>query len=72
MEAPVEWIFVLGLTVGAHWENAHGRLVAIIGNILDDREAWATVGAIDEGIAIAPVGWIKEFAQAIITGSGVG
>jgi hypothetical protein len=49
----------------------HSGLVAIIGNILDDGETWTTVGAVDEGIAVAAIRGIKEFAQAVVTGGSI-
>ena len=61
MKAPVQRIIVLRLTCRAHGEDAHGGLVAVIGDILDYSEARATVGAVDERIAVAPVSGIKEF-----------
>ena len=55
MKTPIQRIIVLLLASGTHGKYAHSRLVAIVGNILDNREAWATVGTVDEGIMIAPV-----------------
>ncbi len=61
MEAPIEWILVLRLAGRAHWEDAHGRLITIIRDILNDRKARTTIGAVDERIAVAPIPGIEEF-----------
>src|SRR5579875_802582 len=62
VEAPVERVAVFSLAVGAHGKDAHCRLIAVIGNIQHDGEAWAAVSAVDERIAITSVGWGEEFA----------
>ena len=71
MEAPVERVVVLGLAGRAHGKDLHGCFFAVIGDILHDGEARAAVGAVDEGIAVAAVGGIKQFAQTVITGSSI-
>src|SRR5581483_7082819 len=68
MKASIERIFILRLAERAEWEVAHSGLVAVVGNILDNGEAWPTVGAVNEGIAIPSVSRIKEFVQAVTTG----
>src|SRR6266700_1905020 len=72
METAIERIFVLASAGGAHGKDTHGRLVPIIGHILNDSEARATVGAVNEGIVIASVGGIKQLLQAILAGAGIG
>jgi len=71
VEASVQRIFVFCLAGGAHGEDAHGGLVAIVGDVLDDREAGATVGAVDKGIMITSICGIKEFAKAVVAGGGI-
>jgi len=72
VEAPVERVAVFGLAVRAHGKDAHCRLIAVVGHVQHDGEAWAAVSAVDERIAITSVGWGEEFAQAIVAGAGIG
>ena len=60
MKAPVEGVIVFCLACRAHRKDAHSRLVPVIRHILDNRKTWATVGAIDKRIAIAPVRRVEE------------
>ena len=60
MKAPVERIVVFCLAGRAHGKDAHSRLVTVVGYILDNRKAWATVCAVDERIAVAPISGIEE------------
>src|SRR5947209_14997287 len=71
METSIRWIVVVCLAGGAHREDTHSRLVAVIGHILNNREARAAVGAVDERIAVTAVLRIKELMQAIITNGGI-
>ena len=71
MEAAVEGVVVFCLAGGAHGEDAHGGFVAIVGDIFDDGEAGATVGTVDEGILIASIRGIEEFAKAVFAGGGI-
>ena len=59
MKAAVKRIVVFSSAFRAHLKIRHGRLWAVIGNILDDRESRTAIGAIDEWVAITPVCWIK-------------
>ena len=59
MESPVFGIGVLMRAFRAHRELAHGRARAIVRQLVDDREAWAAVRAVDERIAITPVGRVE-------------
>ncbi|MCK7527005.1 MAG: hypothetical protein MZV64_60070 [Ignavibacteriales bacterium] len=45
---------------------------AVVGDVLDDGEARSAVGAVDEGIAVAPVVGVEEFAQAVVADGDVG
>src|ERR1017187_10389448 len=55
VETPIERVVVLLLAHWTEWESTHGRLTAIIGDILDDGEARTAIGAVDKRIAIASV-----------------
>ena len=68
MEAAVERVVVFCLASRAHGKDLHGCLFAIIRDILHDGEAGAAVGAVDEGVAIAPVGRVEQFAKAVVAG----
>ena len=72
MEAPVERVVVLGLALNAHPEARHGRLGAVVGNAHDDREARTAVGAVDERVAVAPVGRVEELRETRVAGRHVG
>ena len=72
VEAAVGGVVVLGLAVGAHFEARHRGLRAVVGDAAGDGVTRAAVGAVEEGIAVAAVGWSEQFAQAIGTGGGVG
>jgi hypothetical protein len=45
--------------------------VSVIRNFLDDRESWPAVGAVNEGIPVAPVSGVLELSQAVFAGSQV-
>ena len=72
VEAAVGRIVVLGLAGRAHFEARHRGLRAVVGNAARDGEARAAVGAVEEGIAVAAIVGIEQFAQAIGAGGGVG
>jgi len=56
----------------AHRERAHRGLRAVVGHALDDREARAAVGAVDERVAEAPVGRVAQLTRAVGTDRHVG
>ena len=72
VEAAVERVVVFGLALGAHPEARHRRLRAVVGDALDDREARAAVRAVDERVAVAPVGGVGELGQARVARGHVG
>ena len=72
VEATVERVFVFGPAGVAHDKGGHGGGGPVVGQGLDDAEAGAAVGAVDEGIAIAAVRGIKQLAQAVGAGGHVG
>ncbi len=65
MESAIRWVGVFALAVGAEWKTRHGCLRSVVGDVFDDGEAWAAVGAVDEGIVIAAVSRVEEFAQTV-------
>jgi hypothetical protein len=65
MKTPVEWIPILGLTLRTHGKLCHGSLGPVIGHILNDGKTRSAIGAVYEGIAIAPVTRIKDFPAAV-------
>src|SRR5215468_7000269 len=72
MKAPVRRIFIFCSTVITEGKIAHRGFRAIVGNVLNDRETWSTIGAVDKRIAKAPVGRIKQFSETIITSRNIG
>jgi len=63
MEAPIHRVVVLPLTLGTHPKAAHSSTWSIIGDVLYNREARPTVGAIGKRIAVAPVIGVKNLLQ---------
>jgi len=72
MKAPVKRIIVFTPAGRTHGEDAHRGLIAIIGDILNNREARPAVGAVDKRVVVAPVIRIEKFVQAIVTERGIG
>ena len=71
MEATVLGVLVLGGAASAHGERRHRGLLAVVREVLHDREAWTAVGAVDEGIAEPAIVWIEELANARVARGGV-
>jgi hypothetical protein len=67
METAVAGIIILLLTGRTHGEAGHGGFYPIVGDIMDDGETRAAVGAVDERIMKAAILGIKELIQAILT-----
>jgi hypothetical protein len=59
MKAAVRGIVIFRLTGRAHLERGHGGEGPVIRNVFDNGEPRATVRAVDEGIAIPPIPWVK-------------
>jgi len=72
MEAPIEGIIVFALAVRAHPEVTHGGFRTIVGDVLDDGKPGPTVGAVGEGIAIAPILEGEKLVPAILAGGDIG
>src|SRR5262249_51531821 len=65
MKATVRWIMVLAGTVLAHGKRRYGRDGAVIWYILDNGKPRPAVRTVRQGIAIAAIGWLEQFTQAI-------
>ena len=72
MKAPVAGIFIFRLAISAHHEGRHGGGRAVIGYVADDGVARAAMGAIGEGISVAPVRGIAKITPASVASAGVG
>jgi hypothetical protein len=72
MKATIEWIVKLHSAGSAQIELGHGCARTIKGSALNNCESRPAVGAIEKWIAIASIGRIKEFVQAIVTGADIG
>jgi hypothetical protein len=67
METPVGWIRILGLALRTHDKAAHRCVRTVIRNVLNDGEAGAAMGAIQEGVAEAAIAWIEQLDETLIT-----
>ncbi len=72
MEAPVERVGVFAPAVRAHLELAHGRVWPVVGNVEDDGEARAAVGAVGEGVQMTPVVGVEKLGKAGRASSEIG
>jgi hypothetical protein len=71
MEATIRWIMVLAGTVLTHGKRCHGRNGAVIWHVLDNGKPRPAVRTVGQGIAIAAIGWLAQFTQAIYARSHV-
>jgi hypothetical protein len=71
METPIGGVMEFARAIAAHLKMAHGRALAIVGNILDDGKSGTAIGAVDERIAIAPIRRIEKLFETIVTGRRV-
>ncbi len=72
VEAPVEGVSVFSGTVGAEREAGHRCQRPVVGDVADDGEARAAVGAVDKRVAVAAVGRVEQLAQAVVADGHVG
>jgi hypothetical protein len=72
VEAPVQRIGVFAQALRALGEWRHAGLCAVVGQGARQRVARPALRAVDEGIAVAPVGGIEQFGQAVVAGRRVG
>ena len=71
VEAAIARVLVLAPALRAHLERGHGRQGSVVGHTGHDREPGSAVGAVREGVPVAPVGGIEELGQAGVAGGGV-
>jgi hypothetical protein len=71
MESSVNRIFILLAADRAQGEGSHGRLVAIIRDVLDDGEPRPAESAVDEGIAVPEVAGREKLCPARIAGGHI-
>ncbi len=71
MKAPVGRVFVFRAAGRAQREAPHGGALPVVGQVLDDREARAAVGAVGEGVLVAPVPRVEELGAAVVAGRDV-
>ena len=64
MEAPVARVAVFGIAAGALGKGRHAGARPVVGQAAGDGVARAAVGAVDEGVAPAPVLRVEKFGQA--------
>ena len=69
---PIRRILVLRPARAAHLEPRHRRQRPVVGDAAHDREPRAAVGAVDERVAVAPVGRVEQLAQAVVACRRVG
>ena len=72
VKAPAGGIVVFALAVRALAERAHGGVRAVVGQALDEGVTRAALRAVDERIAMTPVGGVEEFAAAVVAEGEVG
>ena len=65
MVAAVFNVVIFPLAVRAHGKGLHGSLRPVIGNVLDDGQTRAAVGAVNKRIAIAAVLRIQQLPQTV-------
>src|SRR5262249_51968627 len=68
VKTPIGGVMKFARAVVAHFKGRHGRLLAVVGNVLDDGESRTTVGAVNKRIAIAPIRWIEKLGETIVAG----
>ena len=71
VEPSVGDVGVLSLALRAHGEFGHGGVWAVVGDGFNYRISGAAVCAVDEGVAIAEIVGVGQFAEAIFAGCDV-
>ena len=71
MKSPVAWIGIFSRAQRTQLEACHRRIGAVIGQALNQGVTWAALGAIDEGIAEAPILLVFQFDNAVVAGKVV-
>jgi len=65
MKAAVSGVMVFRGAIGAEPKASHAGVGTVIRDGFDDGEARTAVGAIDEGVTVAPIGGVEELPPAI-------
>ena len=68
VEAAVRRGFVFGAAVVTERKISHRGVGPVVGHGRDDGVARAALGAIDKGVAVAPLSWIVQLFHAVVTG----
>src|SRR5580700_1687836 len=71
VKPPVARIVVFVRTLRAHLENSHRGARTIVRQSFDDGEAGSAVGAVGEGITVAPIGGVEDFPLTFTAGRNV-
>ncbi len=71
MKAAVERVFVFTPAIRAQGEIAHRGVGTIVGQGGDQRVARTALSTVDEGIAVAAVGRVVQFGQAVGTDESI-
>ena len=71
VEAAVARVLVLPPAGRTQREAPHRRPLAVVGQVLDDGEPRAAVGAVGERVVVAPVGRVEQLAPAVVAGGDV-
>ena len=71
VEAAVARVLVLPPAGRAQREAPHRRPLAVVGQVLDDREPGPAVGAVGERVVVAAVAGVEQLATAVVAGGDV-
>ena len=71
MKSAVAWIGILGRALRTEGKARHRRIGTIIRQPFDQGVARAALGAINEGVAEAPISRITHFGKAFVAGKVV-
>ena len=71
MKAPIRRVFVFPPAVWAEGKGRHAGVGTVVGNGADDAQARPAMGAVGEGVAIAPVRRVGDLGGAGGAGGGV-
>jgi hypothetical protein len=71
MVPPIHRVFILCTASLTHGKYNHGCVLTVIGDALDNRKTWTTIGAVCEGIVEAPVVLVQYLLKTGVTGGNV-
>lgn len=72
VEAAVEGVLVFPAARRAEGEAGHRGVGAVVRQALEDGEARAAIGAVEEGVAVAAIGRVGKLAEAGVASGDVG